>query len=137
MLERLGSSDKEFIDSEIKISDERMRPSFGAFWRELAGCRIVRRRIQHRARERGRMRGGGPQAGENPAFQETPASQRRLADLKMAALIKSALREHATTRTVQISVEANGGAITLEGSWIVRASGGGRAHVQGSRRESG
>lgn len=51
----------------------------------------------------------------NPAFAETPASQRRLADLKMVTLIRSALREHAPTRTVQISVAANNGAITLEG----------------------
>ena len=51
----------------------------------------------------------------NPAFEETPASLRRLADLKLAARIKSALREHAPTRAVQIWVEANDGAITLGG----------------------
>jgi osmotically-inducible protein OsmY len=51
----------------------------------------------------------------NPAFAETSASQRRLADLKLAALIKSALREHPPTRSVQISIEAQGGAVILGG----------------------
>lgn len=37
----------------------------------------------------------------DPAFAETRASQRRLAELKMAAVIKSALRERAPTRAVR------------------------------------
>lgn len=116
MLERLGSSDAEFIDSEIKLGDEAhaaiIRRHFGVSWQDAELYDVVfnteRVGVDECADEVLKLVG-------NPAFAETPASQRRLADLKMAAMIKSALREHEPTRSVQISVEANDCAITLGG----------------------
>ncbi len=116
MLARLGSNDEEFIDSEIKISDEAhaaiIRRHFGVNWQDAELYDVVfnteRVSVGDCVEEVLKL-------VRNPAFAETGASQRRLADLKTAALIKSALREHAATRAVRISVEANGGAITLAG----------------------
>lgn len=116
MLDRLGSSDREFIDSEIKISDEAhaaiIRRHFGVNWQDAELYDVVfnteRVSVDECVDEILKLAG-------NPAFAETRASQRRLADLKMAAVIKSALREHAPTRAVQISVEANEGTVTLSG----------------------
>ena len=116
MFERLGSSDEEFIDSEIKISDEAhaaiIRRHFGVNWQDAELYDVV---FNTERVSVGECVEEVLKLVRNPAFAETPASQRRLADLKMAALIRSALREHAPTRTVQLSVAANNGAITLEG----------------------
>jgi hypothetical protein len=116
MLERLGSSDLEFIDSEIKISDEAhaaiIRRHFGVNWQDAELYDVVfnteRVSVDECVEEVLKLAG-------NPAFAETPASHRRLADLKTAAVIRSALREHTPTRAVQISVVANDGAVTLGG----------------------
>lgn len=116
MLERLGSSDEAFIDSEIKISDEAhaaiIRRHFGVNWQDAELYDVV---FNTERVSVGECVEEVLKLVRNPAFEETPASQRRLGDLKLAALIKSALREHAATRSVQISVEANDGAITLGG----------------------
>lgn len=116
MLERLGSSDQEFIDSEIKINDEAhaaiIRRHFGVNWQDAELYDVV---FNTERVSVGECVEEVLKLVRNPAFAETPASQRRLADLKMVTLIRSALREHAPTRTVQISVAANSGAITLEG----------------------
>jgi cytidylate kinase len=116
MLGRLGSSDEQFIDSEIKISDEAhaaiIRRHFGVNWQDAELYDVVfnteRVRVGDCVEEVLKL-------VRNPAFAETPASQRRLGDLKTVALIRSVLREHAPTRTLQISVAADSGAITLEG----------------------
>lgn len=116
MLARLGSSDEEFIDSEIKISDEAhaaiIRRHFGVNWQDAELYDVV---FNTERVSVGECVEEVLKLVQNPAFAETPASLRRLADLKMAALIKSALREHGPTRAVQISVEANDGAISLLG----------------------
>lgn len=116
MLERLGSSDLDFIDSEIKISDEAhaaiIKRHFGVNWQDAELYDVVfnteRVGVDECVEEVLKL-------VKNPAFAETPASQRRLGDLKLAAVIKSTLREHPSTRAVQISVAANNGVITLGG----------------------
>lgn len=116
MLERLGSSDVNFIDSEIKISDEAhaaiIRRHFGVNWQDAELYDVV---FNTERVSVGECVDKILKLVRNPAFAETPASQHRLADLKLAATIKSALREHTPTRSVQISVEANKGAITIGG----------------------
>ena len=128
MLERLGSSDREFIDAEIKISDEAhaaiIRRHFGVNWQDAELYDVV---FNTERVSVGECVEDVLKLVRSPAFAETPASKIRLADLKMAALIKSALREHAPTRTVQISIEANDGAIALEG---IVDSAGQRAEVE-------
>lgn len=116
MLERLGSKDMDFIDSEIRISDEAhaaiIRRHFGVNWQDAELYDVVfnteRVSVDQCVTEVLKL-------VEHPDFAETAASQRRLGDLKLAALVKAALREHAATRPVQISVAANGGAVTLLG----------------------
>ena len=128
MLERLGSSDQEFIDAEIKISDEAhaaiIRRHFGVNWQDAELYDLV---FNTERVSVGECVEDVLKLVRSPAFAETPASKIRLADLKMAALIKSALREHAPTRSVQISIEANDGAIALEG---IVDSAGQRAEVE-------
>jgi cytidylate kinase len=116
MIERLGSSDLEFIDSEIKISDEAhaaiIRRHFGVNWQDAELYDVVfnteRVSVDECVEEILKLT-------KNATFAETPASQRRLADLKMAAVIKAALREHTSTRAARISVCANDGVIALSG----------------------
>jgi len=128
MLERLGSSDQEFIDAEIKISDEAhaaiIRRHFGVNWQDAELYDLVfnteRVSVSECVEDVLKL-------VRSPAFAETAASKIRLADLKMAALIKSALREHAPTRAVQISIEASDGTIALEG---IVDSAGQRADVE-------
>jgi cytidylate kinase len=116
MLERLGSNDGELIDSEIKISDEAhaaiIRRHFGVNWQDAElydiVCNTERMSVDECVDVVLKL-------VRNNAFAETPASQRRLADLKMSALIKSALHEHAPTRAVQISIDVNDGAVFLQG----------------------
>jgi len=116
MLQRLGSSDENFIESEIRISDEAhaaiIRRHFGVNWVDAELYDVVfnteRVSVDECVEEILKL-------VRNPDFAETPASRSRLTDLKLAALIKSALREQASTRSVQISVEAKDGAVTLRG----------------------
>ena len=116
MLDRLGSRDEAFIDSEIKISDEAhaaiIRRHFGVNWQDAELYDVV---FNTERVSVGECVEEVLKLVKNPAFAETADSLRRLADLKMAALIKSALREHEPTRAVQIMVEAHGGAIALSG----------------------
>jgi cytidylate kinase len=116
MIERLGSNDEQFVGSEIKTSDEAhaaiIRRHFGVNWQDAELYDVVfnteRVSVDECVEEILKL-------VKDPVFAETPASQRRLADLKMATLIRSTLREHALTRAVQLSVTANDGAVTLEG----------------------
>ncbi len=116
MLERLGSGDEGFVDSEIRISDEAhaaiIRRHFGVDWQNAELYDVV---FNTERVDVGECVDKILKLARNPTFAETPASQRRLADLKLAALIKSALREHAPTRSVQISAAANDGSVTLGG----------------------
>jgi cytidylate kinase len=116
MLDRLGNGDLEYIDSEIKISDEAhaaiIRRHFGVNWQDAELYDVVfnteRGSVDECVEEVLKLT-------KDPAFAETRASQRRLADLRMAAVIKAALREHAPTRSAQVSVRANDGVMTLGG----------------------
>ena len=51
----------------------------------------------------------------SPAFAETPASRQHLLDLAQAAQVRAALRAHAETADVDISVVVEKGAVTLSG----------------------
>ena len=114
MLERLGSSDREFIDAEIKINDEAhaaiIRRHFGVNWQDAELYDVV---FNTERVSVGECVEEVLKLTRNPAFAETPASQRRLVDLRTAALVKSVLRAHAPTHAVQIWIEANYCAITL------------------------
>jgi cytidylate kinase len=51
----------------------------------------------------------------HPDFQETAASHAQLGNLRLAAHVRSALRQQPTTRTVRIAIDANDGRVTLSG----------------------
>lgn len=116
MLERLKTSDDRLVESELKISDEAhaaiIRRHFGVNWQDAELYDMVfnteRVTIAECVQEVLRL-------VRSPVFAETPASQRRLADLGLATLIKAKLREHAPTRSVQVSIKANDGVVTLAG----------------------
>ncbi len=116
MLQRLGSADENFIDSEIRISDEAhaaiIRRHFGVNWVDAELYDVVfnteRVSVDECVDEILKL-------VRSAAFAETRASHSCLTDLKLTALIKSALREQGSTRSVQISVESSDGAVTLRG----------------------
>ena len=51
----------------------------------------------------------------NPAFAETPESRQHLLDLALAAHVRGALRSHAETSHVDVTVVADKGTVTLSG----------------------
>jgi cytidylate kinase len=116
MAERLNSNDEDFIDSEIKSSDEAhaaiIRRRFGVDWRDAELYDAVFNTERVAIAE---CVGAILHLVRNPGFAETPASRQRIADLQLAARIKAALREHAPTRSVQIGVRPEAGAVTLIG----------------------
>jgi cytidylate kinase len=117
MAERLNSSDEQFIDSEVRTSDEAhaaiIRRHFGVNWQDAelydAVFNTERVSVAQCVDEILRL-------VKSPAFEETPASRQRIADLQLAALIKAKLREHPPTRSVHIAVMPNAGVVTLAGS---------------------
>jgi cytidylate kinase len=116
MAERLNSSDEQFIDTEVKTSDEAhaaiIRRHFGVNWQdaELYDAVFNTERV-----DIAQCVAEILSLVKDPAFAETPASRQRVADLQLAALIKATLREHAPTRSVRIAVMPNAGVVTLAG----------------------
>jgi cytidylate kinase len=116
MAERLNSDDDGLIDAEVRSNDEAhaaiIRRRFGVNWQDAELYDEVfnteRVTVAQCVEEILRL-------VKSQAFAETAASRQRVADLQLAARIKAALREHARTRSVQIGVRADAGAVTLIG----------------------
>ncbi len=116
MAERLNSGDEQFIDAELRTSDEAhaaiIRRHFGVNWQdaELYDAVFNTERVSIAECVEDILN-----LLRSPAFAETAESQQRIADLKLAASIKSALREHPPTRAVRISISPVQGVVTLVG----------------------
>ena len=109
MMERLGSSDEQFIDAEIKISDEAhaaiIRRHFSVNWQDAELYDVVfnteRVSVAECVEEVLKL-------VKVPSFEETAVSRRRLVDLRLAAQARAKLRENSATRAVQITIGSCG-----------------------------
>jgi cytidylate kinase len=116
MMERLGTTDRAFVESEIKLADEAhsaiTRRNFNIEWRDPEqydlSLNTERLTIKECADEVMALL-------DDPEFQETTASMRTLDDLALAAWVRSALRQHPRTAKMMVSISAADGVVTLEG----------------------
>jgi cytidylate kinase len=116
LMGELQTDDAEFAEAEIRRSDHahasRMNEQFGVTWGDpvlydlvlntdrvsVASCVEQIRVLLAR-----------------PEFAETPESHAMLAGMALEARVRAALKEHAATGDINITVEANQGRITLRG----------------------
>ncbi len=116
MMERLGTNDGEFVEHEIKLSDEAhtaiTRRRFGIDWHQPEHYDLVlnteRLTIDECVDEVEKLL-------TDPAFQETAESRQTLADLGLQARVRAALRQDPRTRAALITIAADQGRVTLSG----------------------
>jgi len=116
MMERLNTDDRDFVVNEIRMSEEAhgaiTRRHFGINWQDSEQYDLVlnteRLTIEECADEvMGLL--------DDPTFQETPESMRLFRNLALAAHVRSALRQDPRTGSMQVSITAEGGVVTLSG----------------------
>lgn len=116
MLERTGSRDEDKVSDEIRQNDEAhtaiMRRNFHVQWTEAENYDLVlnteRLTVKECADEVLRL-------VRSESFTETERSRQRLRDLALAWRVKAALRLSPRTRSLRITVTADGGRVTLAG----------------------
>ncbi len=116
LMNHLETDDREFAESEIRRSDHahatRMHQIFGVTWGDPVLYDLVLntdRLSVHTCVEQIR------QLTARPEFQETEASRQLLANMTLAAHVRSALKDHETTQDVNITIEAQKGRVILKG----------------------
>jgi len=116
LMNHLETDDREFAESEIRRSDHahatRMHQIFGVTWGDPVLYDLVLntdRLSVHTCVEQIR------QLTTRPEFQETEASRQMLANMTLAARVRSALKENETTQDVNITIEAHRGRVILKG----------------------
>jgi osmotically-inducible protein OsmY len=72
------------------------------------------------------------QVVEDPQFRETDQSRRTLENLALQARIKAALRADPSTRNLGVSVDSDGGLVSLRGIVQTREESDGASRVAGS-----
>ena len=116
MMERLNTDDREFVENEIRLSEEAhaaiTRRHFGVNWQDSELYDLVlnteRLSVEECADEvMGLL--------DDATFRETPESQRAFGNLALTAHILSALRQDARTGKIMISVTCEDGVATLAG----------------------
>ncbi len=116
MMERLNTDDREFVETEIRLSEEAhaaiTRRHFGVNWQESELYDLVlnteRLTVEECADEvMGLL--------DDSTFRETPQSLRAFSDLALAAHIRSALREDPRTARMMISITCEDGVAALAG----------------------
>lgn len=116
MMERLNTDDRDFVENEIKLSDEAhgaiTRRHFGISWQHSDRYDLVlnteRLTVEECADEVVSL-------CDDPNFQETAESRRIFGELALAAHVRSALRQDARTNKIQVSVTAREDVVTLAG----------------------
>lgn len=116
MMERLNTDNREFVESEIRMSEEAhaaiTRRHFGINWQESEHYDLTlnteRLSIEECVDEvMGLL--------DDSTFQETSESKRRFADLALSAHVRGALRTDARTGKMLLSIACNDGIVTLSG----------------------
>jgi cytidylate kinase len=116
MMERLNTSDREAVASEIKNSDEAQgaiaKRHFGIDWQDPEGYDLSlnteRMSVEQCADEI-------IQLSRKPTFGETDESHATLSDLALQASVKAALRADPSTRTLSFAVDSERGSVRLRG----------------------
>jgi cytidylate kinase len=116
LMAHLETDDAEFAEAEIRRSDDahaaRMHAQFGVTWGDPVLYDLVLNTdrlsvdscvAQIRA------------LVERPEFAETPASRALLANMALAARVKSALKDNEATGDIRVTVEADQGKVKLSG----------------------
>jgi cytidylate kinase len=116
LMENLGTDDESFAEAEVRRSDDahasRMHDQFGVTWGDPLLYDLVLNtdrvsvescveQIRHLA--------------SRPEFQETAESRAMLADLALNARIRAALKDHESTRDININIESKNGKAVLSG----------------------
>lgn len=116
LMENLGTDDESFAEAEVRRSDNahasRMHDQFGVTWGDpllydlvLNTDRVSVESCVEQIR----------QLASRPEFQETAESRAMLADLALNARIRAALKDHESTRDININIESKNGKAVLSG----------------------
>lgn len=116
LMEHLGTDDESFAEDEVRRSDNahasRMHDQFGVTWGDpllydlvLNTDRVSVESCVEQIR----------QLANRPEFQETAESRAMLADLALNARIRAALKDHESTRDININIESKNGKAVLSG----------------------
>lgn len=116
MMERLNTDDREFVENEIRLSEEAhaaiTRRHFGVNWQDSELYDLVlnteRLGVEECADEVMRLL-------DDATFRETPESRRAFSNLALSAHIRSALRQDPRTAKIVLSVTCEDGVATLNG----------------------
>ena len=116
LMEHLGTDDESFAEDEVRRSDNahasRMHDQFGVTWGDPLLYDLVlntdRVSIESCVEQIRQLAG-------RPEFQETAESRAMLADLALNARIRAALKDHESTRDININIESKNGKAVLSG----------------------
>ena len=116
LMEHLGTDDESFAEAEVRRSDDahasRMHDQFGVTWGDPLLYDLVlntdRVSIESCVEQIRQLAG-------RPEFQETTESRAMLADLALNARIRAALKDHESTRDININIESKNGKAVLSG----------------------
>ena len=116
LMDHLQISDEGFARNEVRRSDDahasRMNALFGVTWGDplLYDLVLNTDRVSVESCAAQIM-----QLAARPEFQETESSRAMLADLALAAAVRSALKDHQATQEVNIDIEARARKVVLRG----------------------
>jgi cytidylate kinase len=116
MLERLNTDDRDFVENEIRLSEEAhgaiTRRHFGVSWQHSDLYDLVLNTERLSVDE---CADAVMEVLEDSEFQETAESKRVLRNLAVAAHVRSALRQDPRTNSLRVSITADNGIVTLSG----------------------
>ncbi len=116
LMDHLETDDVAFAEAEVRRSDDahasRMHALFGVTWGDPVLYDLVlntdRLSIDSCVAQIQHLTG-------RPEFQETEASRAMLADLTLNARIRAVLKDHDSTRDININIESRGDKVVLSG----------------------
>ena len=116
LMARLDTDDEEMVSEEIRHSDAahraNMQHQFGVTWGEAMQYDLT---LNTERLSVATCVEQIKQLLKRPEFAETPASRAKLANLTLEYHVRAALRTHAKTADVKITISADDGKVTLEG----------------------
>src|SRR6476620_2552463 len=116
LMDKLDTDDESFAEAEVRRSDDahaaRMHAQFGVTWGDPLLYDLVlntdRVSIESCVAQI-------QQLAARPEFQETPESRAMLGDLALSARVRAALKDHDSTRDINITIESKDGKAQLSG----------------------
>src|SRR5688572_19106515 len=116
LMAKLETDDAEFAAAEVRRSDQahasRMNDQFGVTWGDPVLYDLVlntdRVSVESCVEQIRQLAG-------RPEFAETSESHALLANMALEARVRVALKDHAATRGINITIEATAGRLTLRG----------------------